>query len=268
MIVFILFNVMLTKFDLQLNSEWAQVEVIDLFNDGSGLGFGITGGRSTGVVVKTIVPGGVAHRDGRLRISDHVLYCNTVSLRGMGSEQVAAVLRQTPNSVRLIVARCVDLENIAEANTNRGYLIKSLYIVLLILWYSAVGFVTLFKTFRDVHDKESLERNLGISVDVMHLSEEHVLQSHNHGENNCIQPQNSRSPVTDLDTLQPVFHQQFQNSSARDVPPDIPQGKQVHSLIGPSNGTSIVRYLDLQVRYGCMFVFLISTVATDFTKWP
>jgi len=38
------------------------VEVIDLVNDGSGLGFGIIGGRSTGVVVKTILPGGVADR--------------------------------------------------------------------------------------------------------------------------------------------------------------------------------------------------------------
>lgn len=49
-------------FDSQLNTEWAQVEVIDLINDGSGLAFGIIGGRSTGVVVKTILPGGVADR--------------------------------------------------------------------------------------------------------------------------------------------------------------------------------------------------------------
>lgn len=49
-------------FLLQLNTEWAQVEVINLINDGSGLGFGIIGGRSTGVVVKTILPGGVADR--------------------------------------------------------------------------------------------------------------------------------------------------------------------------------------------------------------
>lgn len=45
-----------------MNTEWAQVEVIELLNDGSGLGFGIIGGRSTGVVVKTILPGGVADR--------------------------------------------------------------------------------------------------------------------------------------------------------------------------------------------------------------
>lgn len=50
------------SFHSQLNTEWAQVEVINLINDGSGLGFGIIGGRSTGVVVKTILPGGVADR--------------------------------------------------------------------------------------------------------------------------------------------------------------------------------------------------------------
>ncbi len=47
---------------LQLNTEWTQLEVIDLINDGTGLGFGIIGGKSTGVIVKTILPGGVADR--------------------------------------------------------------------------------------------------------------------------------------------------------------------------------------------------------------
>ena len=36
--------------------------MIDLLNDGSGLGFGIIGGKSTGVVVKTILAGGVADK--------------------------------------------------------------------------------------------------------------------------------------------------------------------------------------------------------------
>lgn len=34
--------------------------MIELTNDGKGLGFGILGGRSTGVMVKTILPGGAA----------------------------------------------------------------------------------------------------------------------------------------------------------------------------------------------------------------
>ncbi|XP_043504297.1 uncharacterized protein LOC122525516 [Polistes fuscatus] len=94
--------------DMVLNTEWAQVEVINLINDGSGLGFGIIGGRSTGVVVKTILPGGVADRDNRLQSGDHILQIGDVNLRGMGSEQVAAVLRQSGTHVRLVVARPVE----------------------------------------------------------------------------------------------------------------------------------------------------------------
>ena len=45
-----------------MSAEWTQVEVIDLINDGTGLGFGIIGGKSTGVVIKTILPGGIAER--------------------------------------------------------------------------------------------------------------------------------------------------------------------------------------------------------------
>lgn len=60
--MFIYLKIILNVNQFQLNTEWAQVEVIDLINDGSGLAFGIIGGRSTGVVVKTILPGGVADR--------------------------------------------------------------------------------------------------------------------------------------------------------------------------------------------------------------
>ena len=37
---------------------------MELHNDGSGLGFGIVGGRNTGVIVKTILHGGIADRVG------------------------------------------------------------------------------------------------------------------------------------------------------------------------------------------------------------
>ncbi|KAJ8985929.1 hypothetical protein NQ317_010686 [Molorchus minor] len=95
----------------QLSTEWAQVEVIDLINDGTGLAFGIIGGRSTGVVVKTILPGGVADRDGRLQSGDHILQIGEVNLRGLGSEQVASVLRQCGVHVRMVVARPIDSAN-------------------------------------------------------------------------------------------------------------------------------------------------------------
>uniref|UniRef100_A0A1I8F865 PDZ domain-containing protein n=1 Tax=Macrostomum lignano TaxID=282301 RepID=A0A1I8F865_9PLAT len=78
-----------------LNTEWTELEVIDLLNDGSGLGFGIVGSKSTGV------------GDGRLRSGDHILSVGTVCTRGMASEHVASLLRQCSDQVRLIVARAV-----------------------------------------------------------------------------------------------------------------------------------------------------------------
>lgn len=88
--------------------DWAQVEIINLVNDGTGLGFGIIGARTSGVIVKTILAGGVADRDGRLRSGDHILQIGDVSLVEMGSEQVAGVLRASGSRVRLVVARAVD----------------------------------------------------------------------------------------------------------------------------------------------------------------
>ena len=40
--------------------HWRQIETIELQNSGSVLGFGIVGGRNSGVIVKTILPGGAA----------------------------------------------------------------------------------------------------------------------------------------------------------------------------------------------------------------
>lgn len=91
-----------------LSTEWSQVEIIDLINDGNGLGFILVGGKSTGVVIKALIPGGVAERDGRLQCGDHVLQIGQVNLRGYSSEQVASVLRQTGPQVRIIVARPVE----------------------------------------------------------------------------------------------------------------------------------------------------------------
>jgi len=47
---------------LQFGTEYMHLEVIDLYNDGSGLGFGIISGRGVGVIIKTIVPDGIAHQ--------------------------------------------------------------------------------------------------------------------------------------------------------------------------------------------------------------
>lgn len=82
-----------------LSKEWSQVEVIDLVNDGSGYGFGIVGGRSTGVVVKSILPGGTADKDSRLQSGDHILQIGEINLRGLAADQVATILRQAGQQV-------------------------------------------------------------------------------------------------------------------------------------------------------------------------
>uniref|UniRef100_A0ABM5G838 InaD-like protein isoform X3 n=1 Tax=Pogona vitticeps TaxID=103695 RepID=A0ABM5G838_9SAUR len=85
--------------------QWGHVEEVELINDGSGLGFGIVGGKSIGVVVRTIVPGGLADKDGRLRTGDHILEIGGTNVQGMSSEQVAQVLRNCGNCVKMVVAR-------------------------------------------------------------------------------------------------------------------------------------------------------------------
>ncbi|XP_056298420.1 multiple PDZ domain protein-like isoform X4 [Pseudoliparis swirei] len=93
------------------SSAWQHVETIELVNDGTGLGFGIVGGKTTGVIVKTILPGGIADQDGRLHSGDHILRIGDTDLYGMGSEQVAQVLRQCGNRVKLVVTRGPGDEN-------------------------------------------------------------------------------------------------------------------------------------------------------------
>ncbi|KAL6734217.1 hypothetical protein Aduo_004781 [Ancylostoma duodenale] len=94
--------------EVWLSGDWTQVEVIRLSTEGGGLGFGIVGGTSTGVVVKTILPGSPADRDRRLRPGDHVLQIGNVSTHGMSSQQVATILRQQDSVVEMIVGRPIN----------------------------------------------------------------------------------------------------------------------------------------------------------------
>ncbi|XP_040002087.1 multiple PDZ domain protein isoform X2 [Xiphias gladius] len=91
--------------------ERRHVEMIELTNDGKGLGFGIIGGRSTGVMVKTILPGGAAGQDKRLRSGDQILSIGDTELAGMNSEQVAQVLRNAGSKVKLLIARDITKDN-------------------------------------------------------------------------------------------------------------------------------------------------------------
>uniref|UniRef100_A0A8R1EBX6 PDZ domain-containing protein n=1 Tax=Caenorhabditis japonica TaxID=281687 RepID=A0A8R1EBX6_CAEJA len=88
-----------------LSGDWTQIEVIRLSTDNGGLGFGIVGGTSTGVVVKTILPGSPADKDGRLQPGDHILQIGNINTHGMSSQQVATILRHQHPNVDMIVGR-------------------------------------------------------------------------------------------------------------------------------------------------------------------
>lgn len=85
--------------------RWGHMEEIQLFNDGSGLGFGIVGGKTTGVVVRTLIPNSVADRDGRLRTGDHILRIGSTPTVGLTSDQVVKVLQACGSHVTMLIAR-------------------------------------------------------------------------------------------------------------------------------------------------------------------
>ncbi|GLD68852.1 inaD-like protein isoform X1, partial [Lates japonicus] len=85
--------------------QWGHVEEIELVNDGSGLGFGIVGGKTTGVVVRTLIPNSVADKDGRLRTGDHILRIGATPTSGLTSDQVVKVLQGCGSHVTMLIAR-------------------------------------------------------------------------------------------------------------------------------------------------------------------
>ncbi|KAK0150742.1 InaD-like protein [Merluccius polli] len=90
---------------LQPTPTWEHVEEVELVNDGSGLGFGIVGGRTSGVVVRTLVPNSVADKDGRLRTGDHILRIGATPTGGLTSDQVVRVLQGCGSRVTMLIAR-------------------------------------------------------------------------------------------------------------------------------------------------------------------
>jgi hypothetical protein len=80
-------------------------------------------------------------QDNRLQSGDHILQIGEVNLRGMGSEQVAAVLRQSGSHVRLVVARPVE-------PTSPDYQVR-LYI------HTLLSFLPTYKMF-EAGDKSNL----------------------------------------------------------------------------------------------------------------
>ncbi|VDP67280.1 unnamed protein product [Echinostoma caproni] len=111
-----------------LHTDWTEVEVIELLVDSTtGLGFGMCGSKSTGIIVRHIHPGGAAETDGRLRLGDHIVCVQDFNVRGFGPDQVATVLRHTISANLLAASMNPDVTDesashidLFEVKSNRG----------------------------------------------------------------------------------------------------------------------------------------------------
>ncbi|XP_035670217.1 tyrosine-protein phosphatase non-receptor type 13-like [Branchiostoma floridae] len=75
---------------------------------GGGLGFSLVGGEkggSTGIFIKTVTPGSVADKDGRVKVGDRLLQINGESLIGLSHSKAVAILRKAKGTVQLAVSR-------------------------------------------------------------------------------------------------------------------------------------------------------------------
>ncbi|XP_075747591.1 par-3 family cell polarity regulator isoform X5 [Rhipicephalus microplus] len=114
---------------------WRQKEILTLdipLNDtgSAGLGVSVKGKTSTGastpvdlgIFVKSVIHGGAASKDGRLRTNDQLLNINGISLLGMTNSQAMETLRRAmtqgegpnPNAITLTIARRVPSQDVAE----------------------------------------------------------------------------------------------------------------------------------------------------------
>ncbi|KAG9471635.1 hypothetical protein GDO78_013971 [Eleutherodactylus coqui] len=84
-----------------------------LMRNDKGLGFSIAGGvgstpyrvGDTGIFISRIAEGGAAHRDGALRVGDHVLSINGVDMTEARHDQAVALLTSTSPTITLVVER-------------------------------------------------------------------------------------------------------------------------------------------------------------------
>lgn len=87
---------------VSVQEQWGHVEEIELVNDGSGLGFGIVGGKATGVVVRTLVPNSIAHKVCALSSSPTRLCCLLCNIHRIGCQVSCAIVVQSARMLRWI----------------------------------------------------------------------------------------------------------------------------------------------------------------------
>ncbi|XP_074519818.1 FERM and PDZ domain-containing protein 2 [Halichoeres trimaculatus] len=94
--------------DSPLNCSRPEEITVELTKISGSLGISISGGVNTnlqGIYIRSLVPGGAAERDGRLRTGDRLLEVDGISFQGFTHQQAVSCLSKTGEVVTLTVER-------------------------------------------------------------------------------------------------------------------------------------------------------------------
>ncbi|KAL5110147.1 hypothetical protein TcWFU_003758 [Taenia crassiceps] len=83
----------------------AHPRVVELPKTEEGLGFNVMGGKeqNSPIYISRIIPGGVAHRQGKLKRGDQLLSVNGISVENENHEKAVELLKSAQGTVRLVV---------------------------------------------------------------------------------------------------------------------------------------------------------------------